>query len=315
MLMNALLGHVAHILPVNADAALCYVIEPGNQLAQGALAAAGGTHNGNGFTGLHLQIDMVQDCQIALICKGHIPDGNFALYMFQRRRIRRILHRRLGAHDFHKPIQPRKAVGKQLREVRQLPHGVYKGCNIQTEGNEVPVVHLSFQNHIAAQGDDHHIEDGKEKFHRAVKQCHSLVELPFGGLELVVGRIEARLLHGFIGKCLGSADAGEAGFNFRIDVGHLLLHAHGHPAHALTHGKHHRQEHGNHQCHHQRQLPADGCHHSQRAHDGHGRGQQVLRAVVGKLGEFKQVGGQSAHELTGTVPVIKIEAHFLQMPE
>ena len=258
---------------------------------------------------------MMQHRQIPIVGKGHILHGYFALHIPQLPGVRGILDGRLGAHDLYKAVQAREAVGKQLREIGQLAHGRHKGGDIQAERNQIPVIQLAFHDHIAAQGNDDHIHAGEEEFHRAVEQSHGLVEFPLGGLELVVGRVEAGAFHRLVGKGLGGADAGQAGLDLRIDVGHLLLDPHRDPAHPPAHGENHRQEHGDHSRHHQRQLPADGGHHDQRAEDGNGGGEQVLRPVMGQLRQLKQVGGQPAHQLAGAVIIIKIKAHLLQMAE
>ena len=72
---------------------------------------------------------------------------------------------------------------------------------------------------------------------------------------------------------------------------------------------------GDHHRHHQCQLPLDAEHHHQRTHDGQGAGEQILRAVVGQLRQFEQVGGQPAHHLTGAVLVVEIEAQLLHVAE
>ena len=95
----------------------------------------------------------------------------------------------------------------------------------------------------------------------------------------------------------------------------FLLHRHGNPAHIAAHGHNDHNKNRDQNAHNQCQLPADGSHHNQGADDGYGRGQQILRAVVGKLRQLKQVGGQPAHQLAGTVRVIKIIAELLHMPE
>ena len=85
------------------------------------------------------------------------------------------------------------------------------------------------------------------------------------------------------------------------------------PAHSAAHGHDHSQENGDHQCHHNSQLPLDRTHDHQSANDRQHRSQQILRAVVGKLCQFKKVRGKAAHQLTGTVAVIEIKAHGLHV--
>ena len=257
----------------------------------------------------------MQHRQVPLVGKGHILHGDFALHVFQGHRVRRVLDRRLGAHDLHKPVQSRKAVGQQLGEAGELAQGGDKGGDVQAEGHQVPVVQLVFHNHIAADGNDHHVHAGEEEFHGAVEHTHGPVEFPLGGFELVVGRAKPGIFQCLVAEGLGGADAGEAGLDLRINVAHLLFDLHRGPAHSAPHGEHHNEENGDQRRHHQGQLPADGGHDDQRADDGDHRGQQILRAVVGQLRQLEQVGGQAAHQLPRAVGIVKIKAHFLQMPE
>ena len=59
VLMEAPLGHIPDVQSVNGNAAAGYVVEPGDQLAQGGLSAAGGAHNGDGLPGIYSQTHIV----------------------------------------------------------------------------------------------------------------------------------------------------------------------------------------------------------------------------------------------------------------
>ena len=110
------MGDASHIQAVNRDAAAGDIVKPGNQLAQGALAAAGGAHNGNGLPGGHLQAHIVKHRQVSVIGKGHMVHGDLALYIFQGLCLLAVPDGGLGAHDLHKPVQPGKAIGEELRK-------------------------------------------------------------------------------------------------------------------------------------------------------------------------------------------------------
>ena len=116
-----------------------------------------------------------------------------------------------------------------------------------------------------------------------------------------------------VGKGLGRPDTGQAAFNLLVDMANLFLGRGRGTAHPLAHGHNHRQEHRNGQRHHQRQLPPDGDHHNQCAADGQHRGQQIFRAMVGQLRQFKQITGQTGHQLAGSVLIIEVEAQFLHV--
>ena len=315
VLVDGVLGHIPDILAVDGDGAAGDLVEPGNQLAQGGLAAAGGTDDGDGLAGLHIQADAVEHIQVAIVGEDHVADLDIALHIGQGLGIGLVLDGGLGAHDIDKPGQTCHAVGEHLGEGGQLPDGAGESGNIQGEGDQVHIVHLALHDQETAVADDDDIQAGEEEFHGAEEPAHGLVEFPLGGLEDLIGGVEAGLLHLFVGVGLGGADAGEGGFDLGVDVGGLGLGSLGSPGHGLAHEHDDEDGNGDHHRHHQGQPPLDGGHHYQRADDGQHGGDQVLRAMVGQLRQLEEVGSQPAHELASAVLVIEIEAHLLHVAE
>ena len=144
---------------------------------------------------------------------------------------------------------------------------------------------------------------------------HGPVIPVFGGAELVVGFAELFNFGVLIGEGLGGAHAGDGGLQLLIDARQLALDFPGGAAHApaLEDGEPH--EDGHHQEHRHRQLPADREHYPKSPHQGDQGDEQVFRPVVGKLGNFEQVASDPAHELAGTVLIIKAEGELLHMGE
>ena len=141
------------------------------------------------------------------------------------------------------------------------------------------------------------------------------MELPLGGLEAVVGGLELAQLRLLVGKGLGGADAGEAGLDVGVDDGGALLYTpgcllHGPPADP-DHHKENGQDHGDHQ----RQPPLNRKHDGQGPCDGDAGDEDVLRSVVGKLGDVEEVRRQAAHELACAVAVKVVKAQLLHMAE
>src|SRR5699024_9401518 len=60
-----------HVVAAHGDFSALHIPEPGDQVAEGGLAAAGGTHHGGGTAGGDGQAHMVQDRPVP-IGKGHI---------------------------------------------------------------------------------------------------------------------------------------------------------------------------------------------------------------------------------------------------
>ena len=142
---------------------------------------------------------------------------------------------------------------------------------------------------------------------------HGLVVAPLGAAELVVGAFELGDLGGFVGEGLGGAHAGEGGLQLAVDAGQLLLHLQGGLAHppALEDGE--NEEEGHHGEDDEGQLPADGEHDAEGAQQGDGGDEEVLGAVVGQLGDLKEVTGDPAHELAGAVFVVEGEGQVLHV--
>ena len=312
---QALLRHAAHVQPVDGDAAGRDVVKAWDELAERALAAAGRTDDGDGLPGRDLQRHIVQHGQIAFVAEAHVVHADLAARTAEVDGVRRVAKLRLRAHDLQKALKARRAVGVQLGEVGELADGRDEGGNIERERQQVDGVHLPLHDEQTAHRDDRDGQRGRKELHRAHKNAHFLVELLLGGLVGVVRAGEFLGLHRLVGEGLGRADAGKRGFDVGVDDRRLFLDAAGGRPHGLAAREAHKDEHRDHHGHDQRQPPFDRRHDGQRADDGHERDEQVLRPVVGKLGDLKQIRRHPAHELAGAVAVKKLEAQLLHMPE
>ena len=219
----------------------------------------------------------------------------------------------LRGHQLNKPVKAREAVGEHLGKIGQLSHRTDERGDIQAEGNQVDIVQPVLHNEPAACGNDRHGQQADEQLHAGVEKAHLLMEVALGGLEHLVGPVEAALLLCLVGEGLGGADAGEAGLDLGIDGAGLLLGGPGRLGHLAAAVHNHQQEHGDDAAHHQGQPPLDGEHHRQSADDGDQGDEQVLRPVVGQLRQLEQVRGQAAHQLAGAVFIVKVEAQVLHM--
>ena len=215
---QGLLRHLPNVQPVDGDGAVSHVVEPGNQLAEGSLAAAGGTDNGDGLAGRHVETDVVEDIQVAVVGEVHVVGHDLAPNLGEGLGAGGIPQLRLGAHDLREALQAGQAHGVLLGKVGQLADRGDKGTDIEAEGNEIDVVHLVIHNEPAAHGDDCHRENGEEELHHRGEDTHFLVEGALGDAEAVIGGGELGKLHRLIGKSLGGADTREGGFDFSVDL-------------------------------------------------------------------------------------------------
>ena len=302
-------------MAVNGDRTTGHVVKAGDQLAERTLAAAGRSDDGDGLARRDVQGHIVQNFGIVLIGKAYIFHADLTVHLRQFDCIRRVVQFRRGAHDLQKTIKACRAVGEQFREVCQLADGVDKGRNIERKRQKIDGVHLPLHDEQTAHGYDSHRQRTRKKLHHGHENAHFPMEHLFGGLVNVVRAVEFFLLNMFVGKRLGRANAGQGGFDVSVDRAGLFLHTAGGLAHRLTARDNDRNEHRDHDRHDQCQPPLDCRHDGQRTHDGHERDEQVLRPVVGKFGDLKEVGRHAAHQLTGAVAVEKLKAQLLHVTE
>ena len=304
-----------HVHAVDGDAALGHVIEPGDQLAQGGLSAAGGAYHRHRLAHRHMQRHIVQHLVGAVVGKADAVHVDGAPHRGHRLCVGVVGNGGLGAHQLDEPVQSREAVGEQLGKVGQLPHRGDKRGDVQAEGDQIHIVHPVAHYQPAAPGDNRHVQQCDEQLHGGVEPAHLLMEAPFGGLEGLVGAVEPLLLDGLVAEGLHRADTAETGFDLGIDGAGLLLGRHRGAAHAAPQQHQHHQKHRNDGHDDQRHAPLDAEHHRQRTHDGDQRDGQILRPVVGQLRQLEKIGGQAAHQLAGAVAVIEIKAQHLHVVE
>ena len=115
------------------------------------------------------------------------------------------------------------------------------------------------------------------------------MEALFGDLECVVGAAEFFALEPFVCKSLRRAHAGKARLDVGVDVPNALLDlARGLPHLFVPQQNGHKKDRQDH-ADDKRQAPFGSEHDDERAGDRDERDEKVLRAVVGKLGDFKKI--------------------------
>ena len=136
-----------------------------------------------------------------------------------------------------------------------------------------------------------------------MKRPISRWKLPLGDLELRRWRWR-NLPHStvLVREGLGRAHAGEAGFNVGVDVPNALLDlARGLAASACAAAGWSTRKIGRITQTTSARRHSDREHDDERAGDRDKRDEEVLRAVVGQLGDLKKVACKPAHELAGAV--------------
>lgn len=310
-----LLRDLPHIMAVDADSAGGHIVKAGDELAQGGFSPAGGADQRHRFTGGNVQRDIVQHRLVLPVFEAHVVDIDGTPDLPQFLGIGAVLQRRLGTHQLHKAVQPRRSAGKRFTGGGKPPDRIDEGGDIQVKGDQVDNRQLALHNERTAHRNHGGGKDAEEEFQYGIKKAHGAVEAVFGIAEAVVGVVEFIQLHALIGKGLGGFHAAQARLEIGIDGGDGALYLPGGIPHGPAAAPHHQQENGDHDGKHQRQPPLDGIHDDQRTDDGKGGDEDVLRPVVRQLGDIKKVAGQAAHQLPRAVLVIKIIPQLLHMPE
>ena len=236
-----------------------------------------------------MERDIVEHRKVAVIRKADMLQIDFALDVRQLQCTGRVLQGRFGAHDLREALKACRAVGEKLGEVRELSDGVYKGRDVEAEHQKIRVIELVFHDEVAAHRDDCDGKKAHEQLHRAHENTHLAVEALFGDLECAVGAAEFLKLQVFVREGLRRAHAGQARLDVGVDVPNALLDlARGLP-HLLAPQQNGRKEDRKNHADDKRQAPFGSEHDDERAGDRDERDEKVLRAVVGKLGDFKKI--------------------------
>ena len=255
-----MLGDAAHVHAVHQDAAPCDVIEPGDELAQGGLAAPGGAHHRHRLPLGDVDVDVAEHRLPSVIGEGYVLDADIPFGGAHDSSVRGVLHLGLHPHELHKPLEARHAVEELLHKGGQFAYRGEEGGDIQREGHQVHQVHLPAHDEEAAGGDGEHVHHRQGKLQPRHIARHSLVIAPLGPLELIVGGPKLFSLCLLVGEGLGGAHAGDGRFQLAIDACHVLL--------DLERGAHHlpplkdgeEHEDGHHSEDNEGQLPLDGAH-------------------------------------------------------
>ena len=313
---QGVLGEGAHVLSVHQHPAPGDIVEPGDELAQGGLAAAGGAHHRHSLAGPDVEGDVLQHRRIGgLIPEGHVLHPDVPLHVGELLGVRLVLDVGLHPHQGHKPLEARHALHKLLHEGGELADGGDEGGDVEEEGGQVDEIHPPPHEQESAEGDDNHGQDAHEELHTRLIEGHGPVVAPLGPPELVVGLVEFGALRRLVGEGLGGTHAGDGGLNLPVNARQLGLHLSGGSHHPLAAQGGEQDEQGDYRKYDQGQLPPDGEHDAEGPQDGDGGDEQILRAVVGQLGDLKQVAGDPAHELAGAVFVIEGKGQILHVGE
>ena len=314
VLPQAALGQLGDVLTVDQDASAAYVVKPGDQVAEGGLAATAGAYQRDLVARLHRFVDVGQHGPVVVvIVEADVVEGHVALHAGQLLRAGRVVHVRLHVHDLAEALDARHAPLELLRVVHHPADGGQQRGNIQKIRHVVRRGDLAVDDEQRAHDDHHDVHHAVKGAGGGVVARHVAVFAAADADELLVAPVEFIDFHGLVGEALHHPDAQQAVLHLRVDLAHLMAAFLESGAHLLVEMPGQHQHDRQHEEDNQRQHRID----AQQNHKGHGDldggDQEFLRAVVRELRYVKQVAGDAGHDLPHLGVAVIGKAHLLQM--
>ena len=309
---DALQGQGMDLLAVQEDLAAFHIIEMGNEMADGGLAAAGGAYEGILLAALDIQIDMAEDFLILIIGIGDIPELDMAGQDSRVPGVRGV-GLRLFIHDLAEALEAGDAVFELLHEVDEGHDGIDEHIDGDDEGAVIPELNLAPIEEEAAGDEDHDIEDIRDEGVAGMEAAHGVIGIPAGEAEPAVALLKLLLLLVRVGEGLGDPDAADGAFQGGVDI------RHGRPgipeglAHLAAEGPGDDHEEGDAGEDDEGEPDIDGAEIDEGDHDADDGDDDILRAMVGQLADIEEVVGHAGHDLAGLMGVIEAIGKGLQM--
>ena len=258
---QGVLGEGAHVLSVHQHPAPGDIVEPGDELAQGGLAAAGGPTTATVSPGRTWRVT----CSSTGGSEGSYRKVTSSTRMSPFTSVSSWASgsswmsgsTRIRATNRLKPAMPCINCSTKAESLRM---GGDEGGDVEEERGQVDEIHPPPHEQESAEGDDYHGQDAHEELHPRLIEGHGPVVAPLGPPELVVGLVEFGALRRLVGEGLGGTHAGDGGLNLPVNARQLGLHLSGGSHHPLAAQGGEQDEQGDYRKYDQGQLPPDGEH-------------------------------------------------------
>ena len=285
------------VLPVDEDAASRHFVEAGDEVAQGRLAAAGGSDQRQTLSGPDVEADMVQHLVVVVgVLEADVLEPDGARAGLQGLGILGVLDGDGGVHDLRKALDAGHAPLELLGELHDAADGGDEGGDIEHISHEVAGGDLPIDQRQAACKDDHQIHQAVEQAGGGVEGRHRVVAQRLDVLKILVALGEFLPLLVLGGEGLHDALPQQAVLDGGVQLTDLdallaepgaqaLVQLDGHDAHQGHAGEHR-----------QRQGHAGLTQDEEGGYNFDARDKKFLGAVVGELGHIEQVVGDAAHD-------------------
>ena len=236
--MQLCLGHLAHVDAVYGHAAAGHVVEAGDQVEQGGLAAAGGADDGSGLAGLCGKADVLQCVAVGTgEAEAHVVELHHALPVLVFLcglgvGFVRVVDGGLGADDLVDAVCGHTGTGQHDGHHGQHQEGHDDLHGVGDEGNHLAHLHGAVVHGLAAEPDDEQAGAVHDQGHKGHHGHHGAVGEQLGAHQVLVGLVEALFLKLFAAEGTHRHDAGQDLAADEVQPVHQRLHdlelGHGH---------------------------------------------------------------------------------------
>ena len=188
---QALERDLLYVLAVYRDLSPGNVVEPGDEIAEGGLAASARTDDRQVLAGLYVEIEARQDFVVVVrILEGYGLKIDRSVLNGKRDRSRVVLDVDGSVHDLNKPLDTGHAALELLCEFNYPSYRCDQGSYIEHVSHEVAGFDHALHEEDAARDDNDGIHKAVEKPRRGMEASHYHISLFLYGLEDGVALME-----------------------------------------------------------------------------------------------------------------------------
>ena len=274
-------------------------VEAQQQRKQGALACAGGAHQGHHLPRFHLQAEVAQHRLARLIAEAHLLEGQLTGHRPEGLGVGPIRRLHRLALDLPQPLER----GLPLLEFVEVGGEVADRIDQHQQGRHIAAESLAVEVAALDAGGPHqqHRQDAgglQEAHHRVLQGQQPLGAVAGAAVQVDLG-FEALLQPGFGGEGPHQRQPGDRLPQQGGQFAHLLLALFGRPHHLGAEQAHQHRHQGRQQQGAQRQFPVEPHHVAEHHHQLQGRGGGVLNRFVDHLTDAVGVLGEPVGEVAG----------------
>ena len=298
ILSNTLHRIVFHIHPINGNPAAGHIIKSGNQIAHGCFAAAGRSHQRHLFSGMNRKIQMFKYRIVIIhIFKGSIFETDFPLRIHHFPGPIVIKNINIRIHNLQETFYAGHTPLELLCKFHNPAYGCNQGADIHHVSNQISRLHL-FQNQKKAACKYHgQIHQTIKNTDRSLENRHILIRFGLDSQKFYIIILKLILFNGFIGKCFHYFLSQQTIFNSGVQFTDLITLSAECSTLPLVDGNAAAQHNRNHNKYDQRQRKIDGSQNKKCTCRLDCSNKKLLRTMVCKFRDIKQVIGNPAHDL------------------